>query len=152
MVWLLLGFLSTISSANVLPPYYRFVQVPFPDVMVVLECKELARAVDEESLEKEIPNLRVYYFEAGYERVWMAKNGDQKLKVIPLQAFERGASPDFWSAQVNVGLPENKQAIYKLNSFLKSAEKNGEQIHLLEVYREGSLKIRMACRSLQSWL
>jgi hypothetical protein len=157
MVSFFLGVLSSISFANHESPLNYLLEVPEPEAQLILACSELPRAVTQKALEKEIPNLKVIFFESGYQRAWLATNGISELREFKILAFNGNATPDFWDARVNINLPGDQEGHYHLVSTIKDIEKNGEKIHVLDVYRydsanEGIRVMKMACHSFQTWI
>lgn len=156
MVWFLLGVFTSLSFAG---PKILF-SVPQPSAQVVLACNQLPTAMDESALEKEIPNLRVIFFESGFHRGWLAKNGMRDAKELDefeIVSFRSEDIPDFWHAFVRYTLPNKEEGLYEFVSSVKDIEKNGNKIQMLEVYvHDGngdSVRVmRMGCKSFQTWI
>ena len=156
MVWILLGIFSSISNAN----HQIIGSVAQPNTQVVLECSELPTAMDDVALEKELPNLKVVFFEMGYRKGWFAQYGKQKpsdLDEFRLFAFEMDPIPDFWTAWAHYTEPNHRSGFLQLVSSVKSIEKNGRKkqvldIHLYDGKHNGARIMRMYCNSLQTWI
>lgn len=160
MVWVLLGVLSSISFANHDSLISELFVVPQPEAQIILTCYQLPMAMDQRALEKERPTLKVFYFESGYERAWVGQNGmndPKELELFNIISFEGNTTPDFWSARAMIDYPNKEEAYYEFVSYVKDIQKNGSKIHMLKMLlhdsaNKGTLVMRMACQSLQTWI
>ena len=162
MVWILLGFLSSISFANHqnIGSGQIIASVAKPDAHLILVCSELPTAMDKDALEKELPTLRVIFFESGYKRGWLGHYGMKDasdLNEFRMFSLESDVVPDFWTAWARSKGGKDPNGFIQFVSAVKSIEKNGRKTQTLDINlydneHSGIRIMKMYCSSLQTWI